>query len=176
MYPTLIKTVDDHKCSSESCNLKLHHKRCSLYTIKSLLPYPHLLPVLGHEQKFPSNIIATLDSHLTLPSTSKILLQSAYGNETVKCCRRSLKLTSPIAGKEKTKPPGRSSSFALNLIQFSWPWSRVKRSTYIEPRNTDDPHWVIIPEFRLLLKWKCVSSSLHFCSFIFVTFRTNMKV
>jgi hypothetical protein len=163
--------VGDSKRSSELPILKPDNRRYSLYTITCCMPYSNLLPVLGREWVFPTNITATLDAHLAVVLTSKLLLQSACGNDTVKCCRRSLILTSPASGKEKIKTLGLSSSFAFNLTQFFSRWSTSKRSTDTEPRKADDLQWVVVPAFRPLLKWKCVSSSLHFRSFRFVTSR-----
>ena len=158
MYQTLANTVDDSKCSSESSVLKSDNRRYSLYTITCRLLYSQLLPVLGREQMFPRNITATLDSHLTFILTPKLLLQSTCGNDSVKCCRQPLILTSPTGGKEKTKPPSLSDSFAPNLIQFFRPWLTSKRSTDTEPRKTDDRQWVVVSAYRPLLKWECVSS------------------
>ena len=177
MYQTQIKIVDDCKYSSVSPMLKPDNRRYSLYTITCRAPCSHLLPVLGRKQIFPTNMTATIDSHLTFVLTSKLLLQSTCSNKTVKCCRQPLKLSFPNDGKEKTKPPGLSSSFAPNLIQFLRPWSTSKRNTDTEPRKTDDSHWVIVPAFKPLLKWKCVSSFPPFPSFLYLSLiRTNMKV
>lgn len=83
MHQTLIKTVDDSKCSFESPILKPDNRRYSLYMITCRVPYSHLLPVLGSEQRFPTNITATLDSHLKFVFTFKLLLQYTCRNETV---------------------------------------------------------------------------------------------
>ncbi len=159
MYQTLISTVDDSKCSSKTPVYKSDNKRYSLYTVTCRLLYSHLLPILGREQKFPTTLTATLDSHLTFVLTSKLLLQPTCGNNTVKRCRQPFILNSPTGGKEKTKPPSLSSSFALNVIRIFRPWSTSRRTTDTEPRKADDLQWVVVPAFRPLLKWKCVSAS-----------------
>jgi hypothetical protein len=171
MYQTHIKILGDCKYSSESPMLKPDNRRYSLYTITCRVPCSHLLPVLGREQMFPTIMTASIDSHLTFVLNSKLLLQFTNSNETVKCCRQPLKLSFPNDGKEKTKPPGLSSSFVPNLVQFLRPWSTRKGNTDTEPRKWDDSHWVIVPAFKPLLKWKCVSSSLHFRSFLYLTSR-----
>jgi hypothetical protein len=162
MYQTHIKIVDNCRYSLESPMLKPDNRRYSFYTTTCRLPYSHLLPVLGREQMFPRKMIGTLDSHLTIVLTSKLLLQPKCSNDTVKCCRQPLKLSCPNGGKEKTKPPGLSSSFVPNLVQFLRPWSTRNESTDTEPRKTDDSQWVVVPAFKPLLKWKCVSSFLPF--------------
>jgi hypothetical protein len=171
MYQTQIKIVDDCKYSSESPMSKPDNRRYSLYTITCRAPCSHLLPILGREQMVPREMTETLDSHLAFVLTSKLPLQSTCRNETVKYCRQPLKLSFPNDWKEKTKPPGLSSSFVPNLVQFLRPWSTSKRNTDTEPRNIDDSHWVVVPAFKPLLKWKCVSSSLHFRSFLFLISR-----